>query len=101
MVRKVWQSKGLSSQQDARFAPMGSQLQVVLSAETGELVVSSTCDAEWGQSVQKLLSHWLELLCFWERPLLPGHTESPMEVSGRTFYSDVLIFDVTAGRTRI
>lgn len=65
-IQRRSEKTGPSSQQDPRFAAVGTQLRVVLSAETGEPAVSSTYDAEWGQSVQKLLSHWLELLCFWK-----------------------------------
>lgn len=35
------------------------------------------------QIVQKLLNHWLELLCFGERPILPAHAEILMKVNGR------------------
>lgn len=70
MVREVlskggWKSQGLPVNRipDLQQWALSSEW---CSQQTGEPAVSSTCDAEWGQSVQKLLSHWLELLCFWK-----------------------------------
>lgn len=64
-IQRSLEKTGLSSKQDARTVPVGTQLQGGLSAETGELVVSSMCDAEQGKKVQELLS-------FWERAILPS-----------------------------
>lgn len=89
MTQKRLERPGLSGQWNHRFAPAGIQLQLALSAEAAELSVGSTRgprDAEWGQSMQQLLSLWLELLCSWERRTLPAHTESPMKVNERVYF---------------
>lgn len=87
-IQRSLEKTGLSSKQDARTVPVGTQLQGGLSAETGELVVSSMCDAEQGKSVQELLS-------FWERAILPSSCwESHESQREEVFYFDVLTFDI-------
>lgn len=64
-IHRRSEKPGPSSQQDPRFAAVGTQLRVVLSADRW-----TSCEQHmWcrvGPEVQRLLSHWLELLCFWK-----------------------------------
>lgn len=94
-IQRRLEKPGLSSQQDPRFAPVGTQLQVVLSAETGELVVSSTCDPDCAESAEPLTGATV----LWGKTNSPSSRWDSHESQWEdVFYFNVLMFDITAGR---